>query len=751
MGWLKRIPEYVKEQAKLGKNVDVMVINTTFMMADIFLNREGIMGLGPPIKQKIYNEVSGCYHEGSCRFEKSLKSVCVNPTLLDTKSNEWESETTTPFEGYLPMANGEMVTSGEGILIRSCSEILKNLVLSYRSRMQTTKIVFHWEEAIEFCYSDANKFDVIHCSNFVSSVGLANLILACSQKLSANPKAILYTEIRTDSEHSPYKIVEKSLCAPLAMIPTIYGLRLADRIELNDCSKDLAPWNGYHTKRPENLLWQKVPAFRNIELSSSSVLNRFMNKLYMLCHASSFSELSSVRSVVNQSYYTPLTFRFILDSMNQRLGHNWWVPDIMRQILIAPKFIWARRTFEDWKNGKKINKFTAGINSNFPVLDKDVPLLRLVLSPFCNRDFSGPDVNFIDNFQFEFEHFSKGTEVRTLSFLLSVDHGFSETKKAFLINVLNGEPVLLLGSIGSMRVEEYNLPYPIDQSQSQLLMDPNEEMDMKVESCVESEDEYTLKIAIGSGGIVSGGLYEFFITKSSFTHFSIFLGSEVITHEQAPCLSCHDITVSLIPPRKFKPLSLSFPFPILAKNVQSTFHRNSRRVDLVLKKSLHEPWPRDFHSEKRKLIVDDLVPWKNEDYKSGNPFNSVDFQLVHDVFLENSPLLHSVRAKIGLMMMRDLEHIQNLVYERNDDYYVMKLHRPLLTSPMGNPILLITAIDCHVNRIAKRFPMTEEEELYHCSVFQNVFPLGTPNDTLKAETDEEFQLLRYILRFNATR
>ena len=97
------------------------------------------------------------------------------------------------------------------------------------------------------------------------------------------------------------------------------------------------------------------------------------------------------------------------------------------------------------------------------------------------------------------------------------------------------------------------------------------------------------------------------------------------TNEKAPCESCHDITFSLDQPSKIKPLSISFPFPILAKDVRATLHRKSRHVDLVLKKSLREPWPCEFHTKTSKWIVDDLVPWENS--SSDNVYNCLEHHL----------------------------------------------------------------------------------------------------------------------------
>jgi hypothetical protein len=239
---------------------------------------------------------------------------------------------------------------------------------------------------------------------------------------------------------------------------------------------------------------------------------------------------------------------------------------------------------------------------------------------------------------------------------------------------------------------------------------------------------------------------------------------KISTNEQAPCESSHDVTVSLTQPNKIKPLSLTFPFPILAKNVQATLHRKSQHVDLLVKKSLLEPWPCEFHTKKSKWIIDDLVPWKNESLKSENVFNSVEHHLSSqflskdfdvDHYLDSkSSALESLRFKLVALMFDNSEFVS---YGRNDDWYLLKLHRPLLTSPMGSPVLLITALDDnHTKNISKKIslnPTVLKEVMDHFKFYEKVFPLGTPKDKLDldAETEEEFQLFRFLLRLNSTR
>jgi hypothetical protein len=473
-------------------------------LAEMFQNKKEFIGLAPFVKKKIKDEVLECYRHGSSRRQNDEKPVCVNPTMLNPKTHDWDLFCLTPFEGYLPIAKGELITSVEQIMTHSCSEILKRLISSYRSRIPTVKIVFHLEEALKHCYSDANKFDVIDYSDFVSRVGLANLVVACCQKLSDNPNAIFYTEITTDDHHSANNIVETSLCAPLSMIPTIYGLRLADHVELRDSAIDYLRCNTLQRRRQEILCWQKVPTFQNIKLVPSPDLNRCLTKLAKLCHQTTFPDPVSLLKMGllgsgGEVFYTPLTFNYILDSMIKRLGHDCWLPDI-RQLEIAPQFRLARRTLEDWKNGKKMMKFSACVKEEASTAIKErIQTLRLRVVP---RDLT--DIHFIDNFELEFNHTSKGVAVGMVSFLLPSDHGFDETYTAMVVNAFNGMPLLVLDPFESMRVEEYLVPYPIGQSNPQLPLDPKSKMYMKVESCIESEEQYTLRIAIECDGNVSG-------------------------------------------------------------------------------------------------------------------------------------------------------------------------------------------------------------------------------------------------------
>jgi hypothetical protein len=93
----------------------------------------------------------------------------------------------TPFDGYLPLAKEEFeISANDNLLVRSCQKILQKFVISYRSRISSIKISVYLEDFLEFCYANANQFDVIDCSNLPGPIGLANVINSATSRLSDN-------------------------------------------------------------------------------------------------------------------------------------------------------------------------------------------------------------------------------------------------------------------------------------------------------------------------------------------------------------------------------------------------------------------------------------------------------------------------------------------------------------------------------------------------------------------------------------
>ena len=273
-------------------------------------------------------EICQYFKRGNCRLQSGTEAVSVNTTMLNPTSLKWELDPALcPFDGYLPMSCTELDTSfQETILIRSCQTILKNLISSYQRRQKSVQVYFHLQDALEYCYTETvTKFDVVECSFLADYIGLCNLIPACSGVLADHAEAILCTETQhwTDYDFSLQNYVEESLCCPLSIIPTMYGLRLADHITLGPSLLNF-------DRKSRKFFWKEVPPFENVALSPSPVLSRSLNQLAKKCFAlqQPLEIRNSIKNCLPAPWYSPLTFSYIFGSMKLRLGGENWFQDI---------------------------------------------------------------------------------------------------------------------------------------------------------------------------------------------------------------------------------------------------------------------------------------------------------------------------------------------------------------------------------------------------------------------------------------
>lgn len=470
----------------------------------------------------VRGEALSYFQTGNCRINQE-SGVCINPTLLDPTSLEWKVHyLSSPFDSYLPLTKEEQQEQQDtsvksNMMTQSCQKILKRLLLSYRSRIENVEVFFHLEDALEFCYAgSAEHFDVIDCSNLADHVGLANIIVACSRILANHPAALLFTEsiVWTYLADTTEKYVERALCCPLSMIPTIYGFRLTNRVELGASTIDNMRRN---LVRPLDFCWRNAPRFRNISLSPSPTLNRFLDKLADVCFDTAFPREmfgSQPGDKCGSICYTPFTYNYVVNSMIQRVGGDRWYKD-HRQLGIYHAFDLTKRTAEAWKDGEMIMKITAETLETEEQIEyliedlSEVPALRLVLVP-CSMfeksmkmmkanqksDLSAPNIHFIDNFQFEIKRTPDGNSTIIVSFLLLPNHGLEKTHLAFLMDLTAGMTTFTFKPLQTMRIEKFVLPHPILTEKSSLSTSEDGGPQMVVDSCVESEDQYILQISI---------------------------------------------------------------------------------------------------------------------------------------------------------------------------------------------------------------------------------------------------------------
>ena len=162
---------------------------------------------------------------GSCRIVNNARIVCANPAMFDHSF----VSSSTPFEAYLPLDIEEIVDVDNKILISSCLQILKKLVITYRNCRKAISINFYLEDAVSFCFPMKymeKYFHVIFCSK-KTDLGLVNLILACRSRMVDDEGGLLFTDL---IEFNTFRVpdVESLLCCSVSMMPTIYGFRLLD-------------------------------------------------------------------------------------------------------------------------------------------------------------------------------------------------------------------------------------------------------------------------------------------------------------------------------------------------------------------------------------------------------------------------------------------------------------------------------------------------------------------------------------------
>jgi hypothetical protein len=188
------------------------------------MKRNAIGDLEDSVGRIIEQEFQAFYElRGSCRLQNELETVCINSSFLNPNTEQWQVHyvhySSCPYLDYLPLSQDQQLITSvkDKILLPTCQKILKDIVNSYRSRIADIQVFFHLEDALKFCFRNANKIDVIDCSS-ADCIGLANLLNAASGRLSNNPEAVLFTRSTEWSTFAPARsvelYVEHVLCCP---------------------------------------------------------------------------------------------------------------------------------------------------------------------------------------------------------------------------------------------------------------------------------------------------------------------------------------------------------------------------------------------------------------------------------------------------------------------------------------------------------------------------------------------------------
>ena len=176
------------------------------------------------------------------------------------------------------------------------------------------------------------------------------------------------------------------------------------------------------------------------------------------------------------------------------------------------------------------------------------------------------------------------------------------------------------------------------------------------------------------------------------------------TDRRNPSWSAHQVTLTL--PNNVTPLVLQLPWPFLSNEIQISLRKNKKgkknRINLILSKSLHDPWPQDFGG-RSKWDINCFRPWR-DNAERGTFEMHIDAQfLCNDVIMEkrlfkraNRPALDEVREIIWVIFYGHHRNSFYLfaIYLHSDELVMhLKIQPPVRLSSDGSPLLLISVLD----------------------------------------------------------
>ena len=461
---------------------------------------------------ELVKETRQYFKTGNCG-QVDNKAASVNPTFLQPTTGKWFlHHQACPFHSYLSLRMElDAKNVKHGMLADYCRTELTKLLTAFRQRMGKIMFYFHPCDALAFCYGDLPyKFDLIDTSTLADSLGLANLLNAAGRKLLSDRSLLFIESIHWSGvATSVAQYAQEMLCCPLSLVPTLYGLRLMDKVEWGQ----EAPYSTLNmSAMSTRLRWKKAMPFDQVSLDLSSPLKMCLQQLM---HQYSTNEsLASSLLHVAEKFFSPLTFCYVLSDLIRRGGIQ--DPSSLMTTFIStvhPVFQKSFETFRAWMENRavwRVNLRSQTITVNSLSMGK--VQLRLALVPTNNAptsestasadftDLHSTVNHFIDNVQFSVEIESSGLiESVGVAFLLE-DRSLLESHCGVVITS-DGMPVFYFGPLSDSQhtVEPFTRRYPwhfenptAHPSDSR----GSNKSRLIAESCQETEDTYTIRFKI---------------------------------------------------------------------------------------------------------------------------------------------------------------------------------------------------------------------------------------------------------------
>ena len=192
----------------------------------------------------------------------------------------------------------------------------------------------------------------------------------------------------------------------------------------------------------------------------------------------------------------------------------------------------------------------------------------------------------------------------------------------------------------------------------------------------------------------------------------IFSEITISTDRKHPSDSAHQLTLIV---ENVTPLTIEVPWPYLVDSVKMTLCRKTPGrsfIKLVMEKSLNDPWPIEFGG-RSKWDIDRLKRWDAangmDDMELSKHLNSqfpletmhkqLKSQTKRNSSFKHSSALNEVREVIKSLFVGTVKHntylyaIQDKRYPNKSPYFYLRTHTPVRISPVGAPLLLVSAVD----------------------------------------------------------
>ena len=436
-------------------------------------------------------------------------------------------------DAYFPLSLNEKL-NGEYVPGRSaykyCIAKLQEFVTELKEQEDCNRFHFYFGDSLELCLTNdqlKNNMHVIHCStDIVNVAGLANLLPIASGCLTSDiPEAVLVMEVNSSrrSKEKPSLVdhIESELCCPLTIIPTVYGMKLWDHVNLGSsvCCK---LHDYYKIAVPITLKWYKAPIAysKDVRLEVSPALKKVVSGLVDYCFHQSHSLFYSLKA--NEAFhalylhnkiqgnralkrYTPLTLYNILQPFFHR--HNWveGATESLIQQCLPARFQLAWRTLKDWIEGKEVLLFYNNSNKmrdvlrSAKILCTDLGLVKIVLKPIVTESHYNLGRSVSKNFfndahcVFNLNWKDSSADDFAVSFLLAKDHGLDSTTHLL---ILDSESQTLL-HFTSLTSQALRPKLVVNPNPSRRSFSPsNVSNPVYSLRCQESEDEYTLDVGM---------------------------------------------------------------------------------------------------------------------------------------------------------------------------------------------------------------------------------------------------------------